>query len=206
MKKSTFYLLIFIVLCGSLFVGWRWYKWNYPPIDNKAVEKLNKNYAREVEKVCRALELPDTYFKALIILESSADVPPQSRFEQHIYDKLKSVKRGLSPRYGQITTDTLQHFTDQQLKDMATSWGPLQVMGYHALTMGIPIEYLKNENSLHYGVIWCKRTYGDYLRKESFRDAFHIHNTGKPHPDGWFPNTHNPHYIRLGLAYMAAFE
>lgn len=206
MKKSTFYLFVFVVFIGTLFIGRKWYKWYYPPIDDNAIKRLEKNYEREVERICRALELPSAYFKALIILESSANLPPKTRFEEHIYDKLKDVKKGKSPRYGQITTDTLRYFSDGDLKDMATSWGPIQVMGYHALTMGIPIEYLKNEKSLHYGIIWCKRTYGDYLKEGSFRDAFHVHNTGKPHPDGWFPKTHNPHYIRLGLAYVEAFE
>ena len=100
----------------------------------------------------------------------------------------------------------LQHYHDATLRQLATSYGPLQIMGYNCLDMGVNIDRLKGEESLKYAMRWSARRYGQYLKDGDYRNAFHIHNTGQPHPKGVFPRTHHVYYVRDGMAYLRAFR
>lgn len=172
------------------------------PPDPRLVAKVERNYGAEVKRICQENRLPCSfYFKALIILECSAEKPAKSRYEPHIYDKLKAVKSGELKTFSKITQKQLQKYSDSDLKLLATSWGALQIMGYHCIAMGISINDLRGEKSLEYGIKWCKEQYGSYLLKQNFRDAFHIHNTGKTHPL-FFSQTHDSNYVTNGLAYI----
>jgi hypothetical protein len=55
-------------------------------------------------------------------------------------------------------------------------------------------------------VKWIDLTYGDYIRRGQYKDAFHIHNTGRPYPDSGPPKTYDPKYVPNGLMYMKYFE
>ncbi len=166
---------------------------------------VRKHYAKEIDRICEAEDLPSAYFKALIMLECSGRKPAGSRFEAHIYGKLQMVKKGESPHYMNITTEQLKNMSDATLRQLATSWGPLQLMGYHCLALKIPLDDLKNENSLKNSILWCKKNYGSYLEAGDYKNAFHLHNTGRLHPQFWFALTHDPNYVNKGLNYMDEF-
>jgi hypothetical protein len=194
------FIVILIVHFASQFRYCRY------PVDKAALLKVNLNYSKQIDEIAQELELEPAYFKALVVLECSGDKLPKSRFEEHVYKRLKAVKDGHSRQYAKMTQNDLKIFSDKTLKQFATSWGPLQIMGYHCLALGIGIDELKNENALKNGMIWCKKNYGVYLQKGQFKDAFHMHNTGKPHPSFGFPTTYDPKYIDRGLSYMNAFK
>ena len=101
---------------------------------------------------------------------------------------------------------TLRKYSTRQLKDFATSWGPLQIMGYQSLVMKIPVQRFKEEFALYYSMQWAKNTYGNYLSQGDYANAFHIHNTGKPLPASGRPRTYDPNYIKKGLKYIKIFE
>lgn len=170
------------------------------------VEKLEKYYEDDIEEVCADMNLPSSYFKALVILESSAEKPAGNRFEEHIYQKLKAVQEGREERYGQYDTKQLSILSDVALRKFATSWGPIQILGYHSAPLGITWEELEGENAIRYGIQWCEKTYGKYLRKKDFRNAFHIHNTGRPFPRSGISETYDPNYISKGMNYIQMFE
>lgn len=173
-------------------------------ISPEAIKRVNQNYGKEVESICTELGLPTSYFKALIILECSAKKNPASRYEPHVFLKLKAVKAGKLNQYSGLKKADLENYSDQTLKLLATSWGALQLMGYNCIRLNIGIDELKGQNSLRYSIIWCKNNYGAYLEHRDFRNAFHIHNTGKPHPTFWFAHTHDPTYVYRGIAYTNA--
>ncbi|TAF33660.1 MAG: hypothetical protein EAZ57_05105 [Cytophagales bacterium] len=170
-----------------------------------AEDLVRKNYSAEVKKICETEKLPAAYFNALIILECSGRKPSGSRFEPHVYDKLLAVKEGRSKSYMNISSKRLENMDESTLKQLATSWGPLQLMGYHCLTLGISIDELKGPNTLKHSIRWCKKNYGKYLDKKDFKNAFHLHNTGRTHPEWWFSRTHDPDYVQKGLGYMDRF-
>ncbi|MCX6233495.1 MAG: hypothetical protein NT175_02060 [Bacteroidetes bacterium] len=53
---------------------------------------------------------------------------------------------------------------------------------------------------------WIDMTYGDYIRKGRYKDAFHIHNTGDTYPVAGPPKTYDPKYVENGLMYMKYFS
>ncbi|EAY25408.1 hypothetical protein [Microscilla marina] len=176
-----------------------------PKLHLSSVELTRQNYSKQVNQICKEMDLPPAYFKALIVLECSGRFPPKSRYERHVYHKLSEVKRGKRKRYGSLTKTHLKKFSDKTLKDLATSWGPLQVMGYQTIAMKIPLHWLKEEFALYYSIKWVKKSYGKYLKKRRFGDAFHIHNTGKPMPSIG-TRTYDPNYVKKGLEYIKIFE
>jgi hypothetical protein len=170
------------------------------------VAKLKANYAYEIDQICQEKKLPAEYFKALVILESSAEKPALTRFEPHVYERLLAVQQGKAANYGSFTRKQLQILSDETLRKMATSWGPLQIMGYHCIPLGITLEQLNGSQALRYAIQWAEKSYGRYLRRGDFANALHIHNTGHPIPPSGAYDTHNPDYIDRGMEFIALFR
>jgi len=196
-------LLVLFILAAFAFVVFKLYVWN-PNLSR--VEKMRLNYEREIEDICREYELPSAYFKALTILESSGEKPAKTRYESHVYETLKNVKEGKRARYGRFTTQQMSLLTDNTLKKLATSWGPLQIMGYHCILMDITFEQLSGNHAMRFAIQWADQTYGNYLRARDFKNALHIHNTGQPLPASGVPTTYDPEYINKGMTLIQQFE
>lgn len=197
--KKRYWLLTFIV-----FFGWLFGRSCSVSVSQDAIKRVNQNYSTEVEEICKEMKMPAPYFKALIILECSAKKNPPSRYEHHVFEKLRAVRNGSLNSYSGIRKVDLENYSDQTIKQLATSWGALQLMGYNCIRLNIGIDELRGKNSLRHSIAWCKDNYGNYLENKDFRNAFHIHNTGKPHPTFWFSQTHDPAYVNRGIAYANA--
>lgn len=163
------------------------------------------NYGSEIKVLAQKYDLDKDYLMALIMLECSGrrDVPP--RFEKGVYNKLKDVKSGKRKLEG-ISADEIGDANDDALKNLASSWGPFQLMGYKCLHLNIQIKDLRGPSSLEHGVEWINRTYGDYIRKGRYEDAFHIHNTGHAIKEPGKYKTYDPNYIPRGLKHMEYFR
>ena len=85
--------------------------------------------------------------------------------------------------------------------NLASSWGPFQVMGYKCIELGVKLEDIRGENAVYWGIYWINKNYGDWLRKGKFEEAFRIHNTGSPNG-----KTTNSNYVSNGMKYMRDFE
>ena len=171
----------------------------------KIVKRTNANYGKEVERYAVEFGISDKYLKSLIVLESSGkkNVPP--RFEKHVYRRLKKLKAGQVKQFENLRPSHLKNASDAALRNLARSWGPFQVMGYKCILLGINIKDLRGEKAVYWGVKWINMTYGNFLKKGGYKDAFHLHNTGKPYPKVGPPKTHNPNYVKNGLTYMLYF-
>lgn len=181
---------------------WLFTKLIKPVTNQHLLYKVKKNYSQQVDQICKEKQLPANFFKALIILESSADKKPKSRFEKHIYQRLLQVKHGKRKVFTGLKQKDLRRYSDTDLKMLATSWGPFQIMGYHVIRMGITVDALRGKNAIKHGVRWCNQNYGRYLKNRNFKDAFHIHNTGKPFPKHLIPQTYDPAYVFKGILFM----
>ncbi|MCO6494763.1 MAG: hypothetical protein J5I91_03660 [Bacteroidetes bacterium] len=169
------------------------------------LEQVEINYGKNIELAAKTFNLPSHYLKALCMLECSGRKVVKPRFESHVYKRLKKVKDGKLSNYEHVTSDMLSDATDDALRNLASSWGPFQLMGYKCLLLNIKIADIRSDDAVYWGVKWINETYGDLLRKGRYKDAFHIHNTGRPHPVG-APKTYDPNYISKGLKYMAYFN
>jgi hypothetical protein len=200
MFKNFIYVLIIGILLYILF------KILFVDINTGAVLKAEMNYGSEAKEICRQENVPYNYIMSLIILECSGRKPAQSRFEPAVYDKLKQLRNGSLSKYSTISAAQVRGLSDETLKLLATSWGALQIMGYHCYDLGVPVDALYNSNtSLKLGIRWCKKNYGKYLIEEDFANAFHCHNTGKPMPFFGLVSTHDPQYVFKGIRYMSSF-
>lgn len=175
-------------------------------LEQNYIDNVLQNYAQEVDEICRDLDLPSVYFKALIVLECSGRKPAESRFEPAVYRKLQEVQQGSRNKYSGLVQRDLRGFSDSELKDLSTSWGALQIMGYHTIKMNISLAKLKRGEGLYESINWCKQNYGQYLKRKDYKNAFHMHNAGRPYPKSGSPKTYDPDYVPKGLAYLKVFE
>ncbi len=184
--------------------------WVRPPLEPKeksGVKAAMRYYGKEVKYYSQKYGLPSEYFMALIMLESSGVRDPQPRFERHVYRSLKAVKEGRRHDFEGITQKELRWLSDAQLKKLATSYGPFQIMGYKIYHIGIADwNDLNNRNAIKYGIQWVNKDYGWLLRQHRYKDAFHYHNTGKLYPKDGKPLTTSPNYVDRGLKYMQIFK
>lgn len=178
----------------------------------KPAQRLNSNsgavsnYSESVQRAADEFDIPYSYLMALIQLECGGQNPPGSRYEKHVFRRLKAVRDGKRSDYNGLTIKHIGDASDAALKNLATSWGPFQLMGYQCILLDVKIKDIRGPNSVHYGAKWINLAYGKRLRKEQFMDCFHIHNTGRPYPSTGIPKTHDPKYVPRGLAYMEKFK
>lgn len=163
------------------------------------------HYENEVDFWANEFNLPKSYLLALIQLESGGRMPAGKRFESHVYKRLLAVRDGKRDRYEQITAEDLAGASDEALRNLATSWGPFQLMGYKCIQLEVQLRDIRGKDAVRAGVEWINQTYGEVLRAERYEDAFHIHNTGKPYPKSGPPATFHPDYVPRGMAYMRKF-
>ncbi len=207
LKKRTLYLII--VLFGIFIL--------FPVVCKNGSNQLTttkkqgysaaiENYSDEIKKLAREYDLSYPYLMALIMLESSGqkNVPP--RFEKHIYNKLVQIREGKLDHLENITIGHLYNANNEALKNLASSWGPFQLMGYKCIQLGVEIKDIRGPGSLRWGVYWINKNYGYYIKNKRFKDAFHIHNTGQEYPKNGKPFTYDPTYVAKGMAHMEYFD
>lgn len=170
-------------------------------IQQSVCEITEKNYGSKVDNLATEFNLPAEYLKALIILECSGRKKVPFRFEKNVFNKLKMVKNGKRNKYERIKQNDIHDASDAALKNLASSWGPFQLMGYKCLQLGIKVKDVRGEKSLYWGIKWINEEYGDFLRQEKYEEAFRIHNTGKPNG-----KTYDPNYVKKGLNYIDCFK
>lgn len=172
----------------------------------QSVIRTHENYGAEIDKLAAQFDLSPEYLKSLIILECSGLKKIKPRFERHIYKRLVDVREKRLDRFENLTYADLKDATDDALKNMARSWGPFQIMGYKCVWLDIQLKDLRGDDAVYWGVKWIDRTYGDYIRDGRYKDAFHIHNTGRPYPASGPPKTYDPKYVANGMMYMKYFS
>tara|TARA_B110000211_G_scaffold194857_1_gene223246 strand:- start:215 stop:886 length:672 start_codon:yes stop_codon:yes gene_type:complete len=195
-----------IILCLLLFTYKRFIS---PQINKKATstsQSVIDNYSTEVIKASIEFDLPYEYLMSLIQLECSGHKPAGERFESHVYRRLKKVQSGKLKNYENVTSSHLHDASDEALRNLATSWGPFQLMGYKCILLDVKIRDIRGTNGVHYGAEWINLTYGNRLRKNEFKHCFHLHNTGKLYPENGIPTTHDPTYVSRGMKGIQRFQ
>lgn len=208
-NKILRWFLVAIVLVVLVFAAQKLYnKYLYEHSDASltAVERTWLNYKDDVKKASEELNISPEYLLALIALECEGRKEVPSRFEPHIFVKLQDVRNGELKNFESIATSDISNSSDDALKNLASSWGPFQLMGYQCLYLDIKLKEMRGKKAVYYGTLWIKNAYGKYLDKKKYKDAFHLHNTGKPYPKLGPPRTHNRHYVPKGIKFMKEFK
>ncbi|MBM55118.1 MAG: hypothetical protein CMB32_01000 [Euryarchaeota archaeon] len=211
MKNRIFHFAGSIAVLGVLTFGYLQYKGYLTDIKNSLKNKSSSgtalsNYGEDVKIAAMEFDLPYSYLMALIQLECGGKKPAGSRYEKHVFKRLKDVRDGNRDNYENVTPRHLEDASDAALKNLATSWGPFQLMGYKCILLDVKIKDIRGEESVYYGAKWIDLAYGERLRKNEFKDCFHIHNTGRPYPRNGKPTTHDPQYIPRGLSAIEEYN
>ena len=207
MKKILF-LFIYILAFGLLskFIYSEYKEVTQNTEKQGGFQQAIGNYKRTVGVLAKKFKLPPSYLMAVIMLESSGKRKVPIRYEKKVYKQLLSLKKGKISKFENLGTVDVKHLSKQQLKAMASSYGPFQIMGYKSFILEIPLDSLYGRKHMYYAVKWIDSTYGDVVRSGNYKDAFHIHNAGKKFPEDGVSKTHDPDYVKNGLLYEKYFK
>ena len=163
--------------------------------------EIYRKWDAEIQKAVAGTDVSPAYLAALITLESS---PPGNRnsirFEKHVYKRLLELKHD-NRAYGGLSRTAVSAYSDQTLKQLATSYGLIQIMGYHCLKLGCRVEELKGDYQLQWAAAYMQFHYGTRAKQKAWEECFRIHNTGRP--DG---RTGRRDYVERGLTRMRYYE
>jgi hypothetical protein len=182
-------------------------EWELEQLANKGgIPQAIENYQKPVDSLAKVFNLPPDFLMALIMLESSGRKKVPVRFEKSIYNDLKNLQSGKIDKFENLTKSDLKGVKDKTLKALASSYGPFQIMGYKKYILNISLDDLKGNKNMYYAIKWIDMSYGEMLRNEEYKDAFHFHNAGKRHPEVGGPTTYDPKYVENGLNYQKYFQ
>jgi hypothetical protein len=175
-------------------------------VSSHIVDLTFQNYFDQVKLLTSEYEIDVAYVLSVIALESSGRKLVPHRFEPHVYEKLEKVSAGKLNNYEYVNYQRIKQYNVPALRDLASSWGPLQIMGYKCFEIDISIETLKGRDNLKHAIRWISKSYGLLLKEGRYKDAFHYHNTGRNYPKLGPPKTFHKEYVPKGLNYMEAFR
>ena len=208
--KPLFWICLFLLI---LSVGLAYIKpiiravQTYTSDDYKGgLDMVEKHFGSDIDSAAQVFQIEPAYLKALCMLECSGKKAISPRFEAHVYKQLKRVQAGTIQNYEHVQASMLKDASDDAIRNLASSWGPFQLMGYKCLLLDIKIRDIRGPDAVFYAVKWIHLTYGDYLKKHQYKDAFHIHNTGQKFPSNGKAKTYDPKYCQRGLQYMKHFQ
>jgi len=209
-KRIGLFLAAAIVLMCFGLVLFRGYWWRSladgPVGEYYGEQAVIDNYGAAFKQLGKEFDIAPEYLAALCMLESGGRKPAGSRYEKHVYARLKLVQMGFKQKYEHVTSASLKDAGDEALQNLATSWGPFQLMGYKCLLYDINVRDLREEDGTYWGVKWIHEAYGKFLKEGDYKNAFHFHNTGRRFPANGISKTHDPGYVNKGLELMACFK
>jgi len=110
----------------------------------------------------------------------------------------------LTPAFGANHLDQLTALEDEALRELATSWGYTQIMGYHMVERRAAVRDLLDP-AIHFRValeLLAEFAGHHQLNLASeFAEMFCCWNTGQP-----YGKTYSPHYVEDGLRRMAIYK
>ncbi|MEQ8353020.1 MAG: hypothetical protein RH862_16145 [Leptospiraceae bacterium] len=169
--------------------------------DDALMLHLYHSLDEEIQDAVDGTEIPPEYLAALISLESHpAGNRDSRRFEPAVYDRLMDLKYS-GEAFGYIPRNRVKNLDDQKLRELATSYGLTQIMGYHCLELGCSIDDLKGEFHLLWSVAYIRDHYGKQVKARDWEACFRMHNTGRV--DGI---TSRKDYVEKGLIRMQYYR
>lgn len=197
------------------------------------MQRIKDQWGATITEACRYSSVPPEFLAALIANES-AGISDATRFEPRVYRYLRAVVKGERRRFGEIFHrdidaevaemakspeyhcaklderfvrvygGRLLDFEDAALRDLATSFGLTQVMGYHMISRpGTPRALLEPIVNLKISLgllAEFAEHYGLNLTLE-FPELLRCFNTGGP-----YGTTFDPKYVENGLGRMQIYR
>ena len=182
--------------------------------DEVLLDQIRIKYGRFIDRAVAGTPFPAGLVAALVANEAGLD-ENKTRFEPNDFWQLAFVAVGKKaahdrPAFGAIGRQDLTGYLTlvgagaiAQLVDLASSRGPLQIMGYEALAGKFSMGELSDPNvCFRHGVSMLEAFKVRWnLPPADSKEFFTCWNTGRP--DG---QTYDPQYAQKGLARLAIYE
>lgn len=187
--------------------------------DQELMGAIQHKYGEWIDEACRGTAFPSALLAALVANETGLE-EGATRFEPGVYQDLSLVAIGRRAAFGEIGGADLQKYlhglTAQAailaVFNLATSWGPCQVMGWQALARGYPLAELSNLETHFIRVVEVLRDFGKQfpaivppagveIATGAWQPWFRCWNGG--HPDA---KTFDPNYAANGVRRLALYE
>ncbi|MBO6518213.1 MAG: hypothetical protein JJ975_16880 [Bacteroidia bacterium] len=150
--------LLIALLLGVLVLKYKYHvEYTSVSVQKTVVEKTYENYGEQAIKAGKRYDLPPEYLLSLIVLESSGRKIIPQRYESHVFRKLDNVARGKANNLEGIKADQLSGMSDGELKQLASSWGPFQIMGYKCFEIDVEVHDLQGKNAVSNGAKWIDK-------------------------------------------------
>lgn len=110
----------------------------------------------------------------------------------------------LTPHFGANHEEHLADLTDEALRELATSWGYTQIMGYHLVGRSGTVRDLLDPAFHFRTALALLAEFAEEYRLDvtrEFEEMFRCWNTGKP-----YGKTFDPNYAAKGIARMAIYS
>lgn len=172
-----------------------------------------------IHLACSNSIVPEDFLAGFIGVEAGIDRtgqirPEATRFEPGVYHKLTAVRDGLMSRWSGIVTRDLNGLSDAAIRNLATSWGMTQIMGWHLIhNLKGTIQDLRDpDKHLHFTVQLLVLTASVHLKSGRFDNVLRIWNTGsangKTYHDDYVDNALlvKRHYAAILQANRNAFS
>ena len=187
--------------------------------DAQMMEKIKATMGKAIADAVAGTSIPPAFLAALAANESSGD-PTVKRFESGVFVELAQVLAGRKANFGSLGPEDIQknlstagilgnpfRVITGKLMDLATSWGPTQIMGYQVIDMALTVADLQNPtNHFHATVMLLKGFAQEWdldlamPLPEVVLSFFRCWNSGKP--DG---ATADPLYVANGVRHMVLY-
>jgi hypothetical protein len=187
--------------------------------DRDLMAKIKTICGPWIDKAAAGTPYPAAFLAALTANESGGDIYA-TRLEPNVLGQLAFVFLGRKPEFGAITQNSLTDYVAEvspssnprqqqrallaELVELASSWGPTQIMGYQALARKYPVGDLPTLDRHYPHTI---DMLDDFAKRfELATDAgmalfFHCWNAGSP-----TGRTFDPQYTSNGLSRMAIYQ
>lgn len=171
----------------------------------KLAQQIQDRFGVRIHEVTWGTTVPADFLASLISVEAGKDSRGQikedaTRFEPHVYTKLKQVRDGKLLQYNKIRRAQIKDASDESLRALATSCGLTQIMQWWSIHLGISVAELRGPNHLKHAVKLLEMTAAKQLADVNYEGALRIWNTGRP-----TGKTHDPAYVENATAVMDAY-
>lgn len=173
----------------------------------KIAQQIRSRFGDKIDSACADTIVPQSLVGGLVGVEAGKDKKGQisetaTRFESHVFTKLKRVRDRQLTSYSNIRYSRLKDAPDAALKALATSYGLTQIMGYWAIHLNTTVAELRHpETHLGYAVKLLLLNAEKYIASRNYGAVFRIWNSGSP-----TGRTHDPDYVHNASAVMDAYQ
>lgn len=166
----------------------------------KLARQIRERFGLKIAKATEGTPVAPEFLAGLVAVESNGR-ENALRFEFHVFAKLKQVRDGSLLQYNKIRRSQIEGASDDALKNLATSFGATQTMGWWSIHLGITVADLRDPaQHLEHAVKLLLMNAGRYVREDNWPSALRIWNTGRPGG-----KTHDPDYVHNAGLVMDAY-